>query len=65
MKIVLNNKEREVHSHFLTEILTELQIETKGIAVGLNARVIARKDWESTPVLEGDKVVIVSAVFGG
>ncbi|MFI3320787.1 MAG: sulfur carrier protein ThiS [Rikenellaceae bacterium] len=65
MKIALNNKEREVHSHLLAEILTELQIETKGIAVGLNARVVARKDWESTPIAEGDKIVIVSAVFGG
>ncbi|MFI3277721.1 MAG: sulfur carrier protein ThiS [Rikenellaceae bacterium] len=65
MKIILNNVEQQSNSQNLADLLDEFQIETKGIAVGLNSRVVARTSWATTPINEGDKVVIVSAVFGG
>ncbi len=65
MNIIVNNIEHSVHSSTLQELIEELSIETKGVAIGINNRVITRSAWAQTPIEEGDKVVIVSAVFGG
>lgn len=63
--IILNNKEQSVEAKSLQQLIDELKIETKGVAIGVNSRVVARSAWGETPICEGDKIVIVSAVFGG
>ncbi|MFI3318678.1 MAG: sulfur carrier protein ThiS [Rikenellaceae bacterium] len=65
MKLLLNNQEVESSAKTLAELLSERDIETKGIAVALNRRVIARTAWAEQPISEGDSVVMVSAVYGG
>lgn len=47
------------------ELVEELPIEAQGIAIAQNGQVIPRSDWEQSTLAEDDKVVIVSAVFGG
>ncbi len=65
MNISLNNRVQSVNSQTLSQLIEELSIETKGIAIGVNNRVVPRTQWSETKLEEGDKVVIVSAVFGG
>jgi sulfur carrier protein len=37
----------------------------QGVAIALNGRVLRRRDWEQTPVSEGDRIEIVRAMQGG
>ncbi len=46
-------------------LLQFLGIGQERIAVELNRRIIRRKDWDSTPLEESDKVEIVQFVGGG
>lgn len=65
MNITLNNTSKSVVSRNLQELVMELSIETKGIAIALNNRVIPRDRWVESELCENDKIVVVSAVFGG
>ncbi len=65
MNIILNHKDQVIQSNTIGGLIEELSIETKGVAIALNNKVVARNEWQSTPLAEGDKIVIVSAVFGG
>ena len=49
----------------LAELLNYLGISQGGIAVEVNRRIIRRKDWQSTPICDADKVEIVQFVGGG
>jgi sulfur carrier protein len=37
----------------------------RGIAAALNGEVVARKAWPTTPVSDGDRVEILTAIGGG
>jgi len=49
----------------LVELLNYLGISQGGIAVEVNRRIIRRRDWQSTPICDADKVEIVQFVGGG
>ena len=36
-----------------------------GIAVAVNGEVVRRREWESTPLADGDQVEVLTAVQGG
>ncbi|MFI3282099.1 MAG: sulfur carrier protein ThiS [Rikenellaceae bacterium] len=65
MNIILNNQSHEVNSSTIQDLILEMSLETKGVAIALNNKVIPKANWDATPINEGDKIVIVSAVFGG
>ncbi|MFI3292390.1 MAG: sulfur carrier protein ThiS [Rikenellaceae bacterium] len=65
MNIILNHKDQTILSNTIEGLIDELSIETKGVAIALNNKVIPRNKWSLTKLNNGDKVVIVSAVFGG
>lgn len=65
MNITVNNQKQAVESENLTQLIDELAIETKGIAIALNNKVVARTDWDKTTLSDNDQIIIVSAVFGG
>ncbi|WP_267425408.1 sulfur carrier protein ThiS [Methylobacterium sp. GC_Met_2] len=70
MKVFINGEPRErdagtVNALFRQEA-EESGIESpQGIAIALNGRVLRRRDWDETPVAEGDRVEIVRAMQGG
>jgi sulfur carrier protein len=49
----------------LLELLAYLETGQDRIAVEINQQIIRRKDWETTPVQELDRVEIVQFVGGG
>lgn len=49
----------------ITELIEELSIDSRGVAIGVNNRVVPRAQWGSLLLGEGDSIVVVSAVFGG
>ncbi|CAA2140805.1 MULTISPECIES: sulfur carrier protein ThiS [Methylobacterium] len=70
MRLTINGHPREVEAADLSTLFQveaeETGIESpQGIAIALNGTVIRRRDWETTPVAEGDKVEIVRAMQGG
>ncbi|MFI3268750.1 MAG: sulfur carrier protein ThiS [Rikenellaceae bacterium] len=65
INIILNNQQHTVRSQTLQQLIEEFKIETQGVAIGINNQVIARQLWNETQINDGDKIVIVSAVFGG
>lgn len=49
----------------VAELLGELEIEPKGVAVALNNSVVPRSKWDGQLVRDGDEVEIVRATQGG
>lgn len=70
MKLTINGHAREIEVPDLAALFRieaeEAGIESpQGVAIALNGTVIRRRDWDATPVVEGDKVEIVRAMQGG
>lgn len=65
MRLTVNNKEGFFVSTTLSQLISELEIATTGIAVAVNRKIIPRQLWEQTTLSEGDSIVIIKAVYGG
>lgn len=49
----------------ITQVLTQLEISPKGIAVALNQEVIPKADWANTFIQPHDKLLVIRATQGG
>ncbi len=68
MKVTINGVARELPpTRTLAGLLGALAIplDRGGIAVALNDAVVPRARWGDTPVAEGDRLEIITAVQGG
>ncbi len=66
MNVIINGEERSVEgTASLAELLANLELPERRIAVELNKKVVRRSDWASVEVSEGDRVEIVHFVGGG
>lgn len=66
MELVLNGKPVRVEAHgSLAELLVDLQLAGKRVAVERNGHIVPRSAHASTPVGDGDRIEIVCAVGGG
>ena len=68
MQLTVNGQEQSVDdASTLLDLLIEMNFnaEQKGIAVALNAEVVARAMWADTRLCHGDRVDIIHAVQGG
>ncbi len=66
MKVVVNGEDRNAQEGLtLEELVRELSLEGRPIAVELNRRVVPKDRYSSTRLAEGDALEIVSLVGGG
>lgn len=67
MKIVLNNKEESFDSDTLTieEILQHKKFTFKMLVIKVNGRLIKKPEYSSTPVVDGDDVMVLHLISGG
>ena len=67
MKIFINNQHIELPSDEMTvaELIAWKNIPTGGTAITINYRIVRKSDRESTRLSDGDRVVVISAAFGG
>lgn len=67
MNIILNNVPFQLPSVDTTvlELLNSKGISHAGTAVSVNDKLVRHSEWDSTKLSEGDRVVIISAAFGG
>lgn len=66
MKLRVNGDFKEFQTlSSVTDLLNQLEIQQKGIAIEVNCSVISREAWSSVHLKEGDQVEIVQFVGGG
>ncbi len=65
MRITLNGQRRETASRNVRELIEELGLDKRGMAIELNLQVVPRSAYASTPIREGDRVEIIHMVGGG
>jgi len=66
LKIVLNGQPRELPAAMsVAQLLAELQMPTRGLAVEVNQEIVPRSQHEIQQLREGDRLEIVSLVGGG
>ena len=64
--VILNDMPREVTpDQTVAELLSELVLPAKGIAVAVNGEVVRRGDWLTHQLRDGDRVEVLSAAQGG
>ena len=65
MKITLNGAPHQTAAENIAQLLHELQMPARGIAVARNQNVVRRTEHEATPLQENDTIEIIRAVQGG
>jgi len=66
MQIILNGESTIVDaSTTIAQLIEQLQLTGKRIAVEINEEIVPRSAHANTPLHEGDKVEIVHAIGGG
>ncbi|MFG2473331.1 sulfur carrier protein ThiS [Streptomyces fagopyri] len=66
MNILVNGERRLVTADTaLDTLVATLTAAPSGVAAALNETVVPRTLWSSTPLREGDRVEILTAVQGG
>ncbi|HEY1223283.1 MAG TPA: sulfur carrier protein ThiS [Acidimicrobiales bacterium] len=63
--ITVNGKQLDAKDLSIEALLTDLAIETRGVAVAINGEIVRRGEWTSVTIVSGDRVEIVSAAAGG
>lgn len=49
----------------LQDLLTQLDISEKGIAVAVNNQIISKSDWNRRELADGENILIIRATQGG
>ncbi len=66
MKLIINGKDKIFEKEkSLKEILKELKIEDKAMAIAVNMEIVKKDKWKSFIPKDGDKIEILSFVGGG
>ncbi|GGW90609.1 thiamine biosynthesis protein ThiS [Streptomyces malachitofuscus] len=66
MNISVNGERRRIEpGTALDTVVTTLTAAPSGVAAALNETVVPRAQWATTPLAEGDRVEVLTAVQGG
>ncbi len=66
IQISINNEKFAVpEQSTLSDALTHLQIETKGIAVAIHEQIVPKADWSTHIVQQNQEILIIKATQGG
>ena len=63
--IQLNGESRPVDASTLAELVTELGLERRMIAIERNLEVVAKSRYAETKLSEGDRIELVHMIGGG
>jgi thiamine biosynthesis protein ThiS len=65
VNIRLNGEPRDVHGGTIADLLAELDIDPRRVAVERNLVIVKREQYVDTPIADGDEIEIVNFVGGG
>lgn len=65
MKIQINGESRETAEETILDLLNDLKVDPKRVAVELNMHILPKAEYAATALADGDKIEIVHFVGGG
>ncbi len=65
MRLTVNGETVDCRAGTVRELLDELGVKARAVAVEVNLSIVGKKDFETFPLKEGDHVEIVNFVGGG
>jgi sulfur carrier protein len=66
MKLIVNGENLEVkNSITIEELLNDLKIKDKAMAVAVNMEIVKKENWDKFILKENDKIEILQFVGGG
>ncbi len=65
MKIQLNGETREMAAKSVADLIIELGLETRMLAVERNLEVVSKSAYTDTKLQENDRIEIVHMIGGG
>ena len=66
MLVTINGEKKEIaNGSTIADILRELGIEDKVMAVAVNMQIVEKEEWESFQPKEGDKIEFLGFTGGG
>lgn len=65
MNIFLNGEEKQINASTLAELLVELELAGRRIAIELNGEIAPRSQHTTILLQENDRIEIVHAIGGG
>lgn len=66
MQIILNGEQRKIAENInIKDLLNDLKIEQKSVAVAVNSSVVKREEWSGFKLNENDKVECLTFMGGG
>ena len=66
LRVFLNGESKDLPDTLtLAQLVTQLELPERRIAIELNRNVVRRREWENTVLAENDRVEIVHFVGGG
>ncbi|QKW35193.1 sulfur carrier protein ThiS [Actinomadura sp. NAK00032] len=66
MKVTVNGEPRELaEAASVAEAVASVTAARTGVAAALNDEVVRRSAWETTPLSDGDRLEVLTAVQGG
>lgn len=65
MQIMLNGESYTTTAQSIAELITEVGVKEKMIALAQNTVVIQAKDWDNTLLCENDEIEILQFMGGG
>ena len=66
MEIIVNGQRRDIKDKStVLELLNELQVKEKTMAVAINMEIVKKEQWEKHTIQEGDKLELLHFVGGG
>lgn len=65
MQIQLNGEAKEVEATTVADLVIELGLEKRMLAVELNLEVVPRSQYPQTELHQGDRIEVVHMIGGG
>ena len=65
MKIILNGEAQDMSAVNVADLIAELGLETRMLAVERNLEVVSKSAYAKTTLQENDKIEIVHMIGGG
>ena len=65
MKLIVNGQAEERDASTVRDLVAQLGLEGRAVAVEVNQELVPRRSHERTPLRDGDVVEIVTLVGGG
>jgi len=66
MKLIINGENRNIKDNWtINDILKDLKIEDKVMAVAVNMKIVKKENWNNYIPKDGDKIEFLHFVGGG